>query len=285
MSVTLRMACTNSKLGIGIVTYRRPDHVSYTVSQIRRHTQHDFVMAVADDGSGDATLDTLRRMPEGPDWIITGSNSGVAWNKNRVLFFLAMVHRCDVIIILEDDCYPTEYKWESEWIEASNIWGHINYACPWFNDRFISGHGTPLNPFLCPAVSGQCSAFTHAALSYVGFLDPRFGRLGGEHAEHSYRMVKAGFGGTATTVAGALHPSYFLLNSPLQIIPAVSHFADPSMIAGSVEAFLAYKDGPIHRTPWANQNDFQRFQMEMQTSIDCERKFDESADRDTKYRT
>ena len=44
--------------------------------------------------------------------VVTGRNMGIAWNKNRALFLLGAIAQCDVVILLEDDSFPTSDGWD-----------------------------------------------------------------------------------------------------------------------------------------------------------------------------
>jgi hypothetical protein len=101
---------------------------------------------------------------------------GIAWNKNRALFFLHRILECDVIILIEDDSYPNNLDWQTDWIEAAQKWGHVNFAGSWFRERTLSGTGNIDSPFLS------------ASLSVCGFMDSRFKSYGYAHAEHSSRL-------------------------------------------------------------------------------------------------
>lgn len=103
---------------------------------------------------------------------------GIAWNKNRALFFLHQILGCDVVILFEDDCYPNNVDWQSDWVAAAQRWGQINFAGGWFRDQVIEGSGTADHPFLSTSVSGQCTALNREALSACGYLDSRFKSYG-----------------------------------------------------------------------------------------------------------
>ena len=99
------------QLGIGIVTYNRRTVLSETLDRVRQHTKHPrTVIAVADDGSTDGTQDMLR---ERNVLTVTGRNMSIAWNKNRALFLLSEMLRCDVVLLLEDDAFPASDHWEA----------------------------------------------------------------------------------------------------------------------------------------------------------------------------
>ena len=181
------------RLGIGITTYNRRGILAGTIRRVRELTRHEPVhLVVADDGSQDGTQEALRKqgIP-----LVTGPNRGIAWNKNRALFLLSEMLRCDVVILLEDDATPTRFGWDSEWIDAAQRWGHVNYAGPWLQPHFVSGAGTPADPVLCSALTAQCAAFSREALAFGGYFDPRFQGYGHEHVEHTRRLARAGYGG------------------------------------------------------------------------------------------
>ena len=109
------------QLGIGIVTYNRQAVLAETLDRVVRHTKYPFIMAVADDGSTDNTLDMLRDRPDVT--TVTGRNMGIAWNKNRALYLLTELLRCDIVVLLEDDTFPMQDGWEMDWIRAASNGG------------------------------------------------------------------------------------------------------------------------------------------------------------------
>jgi GT2 family glycosyltransferase len=192
---------------------------------------------------------------------------GIAWNKNRALFFLHRILECDVIILIEDDCYPTRPGWEAKWIEAAQKWGHVNFGGDWFRDKVLSGEGSVENPFVSRALSGQCAAFSHSALAVCGYLDSRFKGYGYEHAEHSSRLVRAGFGGEMRmTERGELEPHYYLLASDLAVSSDESYRDEKSLAANWTAWERMYGD-PIYRLPWRTGGEFRQFRQEMRAGF------------------
>src|SRR6476660_1796517 len=140
-------------LGIGIITHQRDRQFADTLLSLQTHTKTACRLVVADDGSTDFTTGFCREMRVP---CITGANRGVCWNKNRALFALIAVLKCDVVILLEDDAAPTQDGWERDWIDATRRWGHVNLCCNWFPAGHIaSGAGTTSDPILSTHVSGQ----------------------------------------------------------------------------------------------------------------------------------
>lgn len=251
------------KLGIGVTTFNRHRKLEMCVSRLQEFTAQPFHLFVADDGSQDGTAAVCleRKIP-----FVTGPNMGIAWNKNRALFFLHRILECDVTILIEDDCYPNHPGWESEWIAAAQKWGHANFGGGWFREKVVSGTGNVDDPFLSRSLSGQCAAFSHRALSVCGYLDPRFKGYGYEHAEHSSRLVRAGFGGEMRmTERGELEPHYYLLAADLSVLADESYRDENSLAANWIAWTRMYGD-PVYRNPWRTKEEFRQFRQEMRSA-------------------
>lgn len=251
------------KLGIGVTTFNRCRRLEVCVSRLREFTSHPFHLVVADDGSTDATASVCAQQKI---LCVTGQNKGIAWNKNRILFFLHQILGCDVIILIEDDCYPNNPGWEREWIVAAQQWGHVNFGGGWFREKVLSGAGAVDNPFVSRSLSGQCTAFSHRALSVCGYLDPRFKGYGYEHAEHSARLVRAGFGGEMRTTERELEPHYYLLAADLTVLSDESHRDEESLAANWI-AWTKMHGDPIYRFPWRTTREFRQFRREMRAAV------------------
>ena len=254
------------KLGIGITTYNRCGSLEACTSRVRQLTPEPFSFVVADDGSSDGTVAMCAREQV---LCITGENRGIAWNKNRALFFLHRILDCDVIILLEDDCYPNDFGWHYEWIKATEKWGHVNFGGNWLRKHFLSGNGAVTDPFLSMSVSGQCVAFSRRALSVCGFFDSRFKSYGYEHAEHSSRLVRAGFGGeTRPGKRGKSVPCYYLLAANLTMLGAPSYRNEESL-GSNWDAWKKMRRDPIYRHPWRTREEFRQFRGEINAATRC----------------
>ncbi len=256
-----------AKLGIGITTYNRSRHLETCLAWVRELTTPPFHLVVADDGSTDETTILCARQNV---TCITGKNMGIAWNKNRALFFLDRIMECDVIILLEDDTYPNAVGWQVDWVQGAEKWGHANLAVEPLRADFLSGAGSVAHPYLSSSVSGQCAAFSRRALSVCGFLDSRFKGYGYEHAEHSSRLVRAGFGGELRMSArGKMDPHFYLLEADFTFSPSQSHRNEES-IAANWTAWTKMHGDPIYRHPWRTTAEFRQFREEMKAATDRE---------------
>jgi glycosyltransferase involved in cell wall biosynthesis len=232
-------------IGIGVVTFNRGGVLFDTLRAIAKHTKTPVNLVVADDGSTDGTHEALRRskIP-----FVTGPNRGIAWNKNRALFWLTHIKKCDFVILLEDDTRPQEDGWETQWVEGAKRYGHVNLAGDWFDHSFISGSGTAEDPILSLDVSGQCSCFSREAILFGGLLDTRFKGFGFEHVEHTLRLIRLGYGGRHDQVNGELRTLYYLLKAPMAHAPTTS-FSDPETVKTNLALChellrdLAYRPG------------------------------------------
>jgi glycosyltransferase involved in cell wall biosynthesis len=246
-------------IGIGIVTYNRLSSVTRVIDGVMRHTKQKFELAIADDGSTDPTVSVL--LSKGYR-VISGPNMGVCWNKNRVLFFLQEVAKCDVIILLEDDTIPTEDGWEDAWISASVEYGHIGLAGSWFSTKFRSGSGTSDDPYVSSAISGQCEGFSREALSYVGYLDTRFRGYGVGHVEHSMRFLKSGYGGEISRLGGKEQFHFYLISSALRVEDPGGN-RDAVQIARNHALLEELREEPIRRSAWKSDLEMAQFRREI----------------------
>jgi glycosyltransferase involved in cell wall biosynthesis len=256
-------ASMSIRLGIGIITYNRRDALAGTLARVRTHTNAPFTLVVADDGSEDGTMDLLRSHNV---TVVTGRNMGVAWNKNRALFLLAAIIQCDVVILLEDDSFPTRDGWEQEWVQATQSWGHVNLAGGWFRDSFLKGSGTVEDPIFSTEVSGQCSGFSRAALLYAGYFDSRFRGYGHGHVEHTRRLVRVGYGGSYEEIDGRVRPIFKLLKSPIEVTMPPS-FADPADRNRNRLLSRQLVSEETYRMPWRDDAELMQFRAELAQAL------------------
>ncbi|MGI4813217.1 MAG: glycosyltransferase [Janthinobacterium lividum] len=258
-----------SILGISITTFNRLDRLWECIDAIQRHTLTPYALIVADDGSSDGTVYMLRKrnIP-----FITGQNKGIAWNRNRGLFWLHDVRKCQTIISIEDDCRPTYDGWECIWIDAVTRWGHINNATSGVEIYLRSGSGTSEDPFRSGMLSGQCTAFSAKAFNEVGYQDSRFGRYGHEHVEHTLRFLRLGYGGTPSQASGE-PDEFLLLKSGIETSFGES-CRDEQSIHENGAVFQQIRDDVTYRNPWRGVGERSVFMAEIQA---CKKRLELSA--------
>jgi GT2 family glycosyltransferase len=233
-------------LGIAVVTYQRRERLRRLLDAIDRHTGSLHVVVVADDGSDDGSGEWCRARGQ---LVVSGSNRGVAWNKNRGLFALAALG-CDPLLLLEDDVYPVLAGWERDWIEGTRRWQHLAYHHPKIAKRTVAGAGTPADPFVNSSATAQCLSVSAQVLERVGFLDSRFVGWGHEHAEWTTRIKRAGYGYRTIELPDGRRPKAQLyLSGGLRNDDAVS-FRDPEQVRRNREVAARLGGEPLFRAPW-----------------------------------
>jgi hypothetical protein len=191
------------KVGVAVITYNRAERLVKCVKALSTYSPN-VELVVADDGSEDETVAWCRDHNVA---CMTAENSGVVANKNRALYYLHEVKRCDVSILLEDDCLPISVDWYHDWALSALAWGHINYAHQRILDqkeKLVTGFGTIQSPYLSELVTGQCTATSLLAFNKIGYLNPIFKGYGCGHVEWTERFLRAGF-----------HPHTQLTHKPL----------------------------------------------------------------------
>lgn len=179
------------KVGIGITTMNRMGHILATIQGIK-DTSNPDIICVSDDGSEDDTPSFVRAAH--PDVLVLGNkNGGIARNKNRLLFRLFVIERCDVVLLMEDDVRPIEAGWLEEYSELADEAGHVNLRFSWM-EGLEKGEGFTKDPYLSKHLTGQVMGISQYAFNDIGYFDHRFKSYGFEHVEYSRRMASMRYG-------------------------------------------------------------------------------------------
>lgn len=257
---------TLERVGIGIITYNRRDLLQETIARVRKYTcRDDTDLVVADDGSTDGTVAMLRH-DDVP--VVTGVNMGIAWNKNRALYLLAQIRRCEVVLLLEDDTLPNRTGWERDWIEATSRMGHVNFAGDWLDKAgFVGGDGTADDPIMGRQITAQCAGYSREALDWAGYFDSRFRGYGHEHVEHSRRLVRCGYGGTERWTGGEEEVLYAMIKCDFDLRPAASTL-DAEQVACNLTTAHAIMSDHNYRAPWRNLSELRQFRAEIRSAVE-----------------
>lgn len=251
-----------SKIGIGVVTYNRRRYLERCLASIRAHTKSEHVIVVADDGSQDDTVEYCRSKNIR---VVTGRNRGVCWNKNRALFALEALG-CDPILLVEDDCLPTEDNWDFHWRVATAVYGHVSYAHPKLAQWASSGTGTAIDPIVNHKATAQCSSTSGELMRAVGFFDTRFRGYGVGHAEWTTRIKRTGRGFKTAELEGGAKSKSNLYISGGMIAEDAPTFKDNTTIQQNEELFDRIKLDPVYRHPWHTDEEREAFVAEMEAS-------------------
>jgi hypothetical protein len=238
------------RFGIAITTFNRKDMLVRLVDALRRLTVAPFDLVVCDDGSSDGTGAAMAALGVK---TIGVTNRGIAWNKNRGLYYLLNVKHCDVVLLLDDDIIPVNQGWEAAWIDAAWRYGHVNYALPAFRSSQVAGAGT--DPPLASMVPGVALGFSRVALAQIGYFDLRFGRYGHEHSDMSFRAVRAGFGGIRVQTGQAGITYLYVIDDGLEMLPAASSGTSEELERNN-RLLSDISNDPVYRHAWPD--DFTR---------------------------
>lgn len=247
-------------VGIAITTFNRGKMIIRLLEAIRRLTTTSFQVVVCNDGSTDNTIEVLRQLNIP---VITGLNRGVAWNKNRGLFYFMNFTDCDPIILLDDDVMPTASGWEVVWRQAAELLGHANSALA--NSTIIWGMSTPENPGLATIIPGHTMVFSRYVLNFLGYMDTRFGRYGHEHTDFSFRSLRSGYGGYYWPKPKLMY-LFYVINSDLVLESAFSSVNRESVERNASLLWKLEKDS-IYRLPWRTDEEMAEFKNELLTSL------------------
>jgi len=247
-----------ARLGIAVITYRRPDRLRRLLDALAAHTREPHALVVAEDGGGE---DSVRCCRGRGLTVIGGHNRGVAWNKNRGLFALAALG-CDPLLLMEDDVRPAVEGWERDWIEGSRRWQHLAYHHAKVVEHTVSGSGTPQDPFVNPAATAQCLAISAEALSKVGFLDSRFQGWGHEHAEWTTRIKRAGYGFKTIALPDGRRPKAQLYISGGLVSDDGESFRDDAQARRNGELAARLQGESLYRRPWRSAPEREEFLAE-----------------------
>lgn len=240
------------KLGIGVITYNRINHLKNCIERIQKFTTIPHVLIVADDGSPDGSADWCSQNGIA---VIPGQNRGVVWNKNRAIHAFMQWTDVDCFVLLEEDCWPSSTTWAQEWHEAASRWHHINFAHPHTivakgNSVIKSGAGTPSDPYRATLVTGQCTGCSRDGIEIVGYLDSRFRGYGYGHVEWTRRFLRAGLGKKKSDEQSI----YLSITGGLEPHDAPTN-CSPQELERNRQVSQAVSSGSIYRHPWHNESE------------------------------
>lgn len=247
------------KIGIAITTFNRIEYLLEQIRLIKKYSVYEYEIVVCDDGSTDDTINSLKK--ENVKYI-TGKNRGIAWNKNRGIYYLANYSQADVFILLDDDTFPIMYGWDAEWGKAAQLHGHITFIVPEWKQQLLYGECNAQNPGISPLIAGSCIAISREAFPLVGYMDNRFGRYGHEHTDYSTRYVKSGFGGIIRSDNSIV---YAVMDSGLKLI-SIASTGTPEEAKKNETILNNLKNDPIFRLPWFSLQEQKKFLQDFQTT-------------------
>jgi hypothetical protein len=161
------------RIGIGVTTYNRADHIMLWKEQIYKHA-HEGIHEI---------------------YIASDCNTrlGIAYRKNECLRALK---DCDYIFLFDDDCFPIKNGWTDYFINAYKISGqhHLLYLGETGTIKKIGeelfDENLTINIY---SNCGGCFMFlTREVIEKVGGYNRNYGFYGFEHAGFTTRIHRAG---------------------------------------------------------------------------------------------
>jgi glycosyltransferase involved in cell wall biosynthesis len=185
---------------VGITTYNRIDYLEKTITSllVTRNNKHNWIMAAADDGSTDGSIQLLKKH----GFRIFRHNRYGVHHQTNVLLKFASETGFDFGFMLDDDLIFKRPNWDNKYIEAikKTEFDHLNFHDPRWKrkrtQRSTIHHESGL--LECKAywfdTQGAFWTFTPAVIKNVGFFDiENFKVCGLGHRDYTFRCCKAGF--------------------------------------------------------------------------------------------
>ena len=184
----------SEKIGLGIVTYKRPDYFKEVIKHIPID-RVDEIVIVNDGTPYDISTDFFTIQHE--------TNKGVGKSKNSALRHLQSKN-CEHFFLMEDDIFIRDADVFLKYIDASKKTGiqHFNYSQHgWMNRQIINNTVSDLpnvrakidyrdvSIALYTHCVGAFSYYSKKCLDTVGLLDENFFNAC-EHVDHTYQIIK-----------------------------------------------------------------------------------------------
>jgi hypothetical protein len=179
-------------IGIGIVTYKRPEAAMEVAEAIVRtldHTKYDYKLVCSLDQVDTTGYEKVSELFN----MISHKNFGISINKSIALMHL---QECDHVFLFEDDLKPIKSGWDTLYLnihKESGI-GLFNY-CPRISDYSSKiSKSLQLSSGVVDFVNvhtAQIMSITKETLLKVGALDYRYNGYGYEHCDYTRRCVMA----------------------------------------------------------------------------------------------
>jgi len=190
---------TTTKIGLGIITCDRPAGLQKALTHLPWERLDRVV--VVNDGAP-VSPEILREAGRGQTELLQNeSNLGVGKSKNRALRHLLQAGM-DHLFLMEDDIFVKDARVFEQYVEAARITGiqHLNFSQHGPNNKDPEGKAGPVTTVVYGSVRiplhrhcvGAFSYYSRECLEAVGLMDEDFYNAG-EHLEHTYRILRAGF--------------------------------------------------------------------------------------------
>lgn len=180
-----------AKVGIGLTSYKRPEHLELCLRQISKHTRGAYCIFAEGLVSSSEIKESV--------WAVSGATyslfvakdiPNIAKAKNECLYNL---RDCDHIFLFDEDCFPIKDGWVEFFVNNASVIagaGHVLYL----SDRHIrNNHGHDNGIYSYKDCGGCFMYLTKHIIGKVGYFNTEYMQYGFEHAGYSNRIHKAGY--------------------------------------------------------------------------------------------
>ena len=155
-----------AKIGIGITTTpNRMARYDECIANIKQYTQQSFALYTHID-------DEYR---------------GIAQAKNKCLYNLFELFKCDIVYLFDDDCFPIKFGWDKFMPDR-----HVLLLNHKLHKRSNTYQSHRFNYDVFDECGGVFMSVTRKEWMRVGYFDNNYKSYGYEHAGYSQRIYKAG---------------------------------------------------------------------------------------------
>jgi len=255
-----------NKIGLGIITCERQLGLKRALTSLPWDRLDRLV--IVNDGAP-LPPEILREVGLSKAELLQNkTNLGVGKSKNRALRHLLEADM-DHLFLVEDDIFVKDPKVFDRYIEAARYTGiqHLNFSQhgpknktpDGIPDPVTSVDYGPLRIALHRHCVGAFSYYSRACLDAVGLMDEDFYN-GGEHLEHTYRILRAGFHPPFWFFADVDRSQELLGDEPWSVTQSLiaSRADQAELIRRSDELFQARHGRPVGRIPVAGPREVMR---------------------------
>ena len=183
------------KIGVGIITYNRPEKFARLLNQIKDADYIDTIVIVKNKNIEYNENDPVKFVNDKIHFIHEPNDVGVGKCKNLAMSYM-LNNDCKHIFVIEDDIIIKKTNVFKKYIDVAKEFnlGHLNFCRAWdsitkkYLFPFVTINGKNEKLQLFRRLCGDFQYFTQDALLKVGLIDDVNYINALEHAEHTYRM-------------------------------------------------------------------------------------------------
>ena len=255
-----------ANIGLGVVTCDRPAGCRKALDSLPWDRLAKVVLV--NDGSAESLARAGIQKHNSLQILQNERNLGVGRSKNRALQAL-LAAGMDHLFLMEDDIFVKDPRVFEQYVEASRITGiqHFNFSQHGPKNKTPDGIPDPATSVdygpLRIAHHRHCvgafSCYSRHCLEAAGLMDEDFYN-GGEHLEHTYRILRAGFHPPFWVFADVERSQELLGEETWSVSQSlIASRADQAELVRKSDVLFQEKHGrPVGRIPVAGKGELMR---------------------------